>query len=593
MPPWRRASAHSAGTAAWAGFTVPEAIAPGRAREGARNRRPGGHWALAWLSAGALALAVASLAFPSTPSYDPWSWLLWGREIVHLNLRTPGGPSWKPLPALFTTIFAPFGTAQPDLWLVIARAGAGLAVALAFRLAWRLTYMLEPGWARANRRAAARALRAAAPLLAGVIAAGSLLNSPGFISDNALGYSEGLASALLLAAFDQLTDRRPRAAFALGFFAALDRPELWFFWVPCGFYLLWRKRSARALVLAAFALIPLLWFGPELWGSGHLFRSVTRALAPSRNSPAFASCPVCAEFRQVAWPQLLLRVKVPAIAAGLAALWELWRARGASRKDALARKRDRACALLAALAGLGYLWWFGIAVETQAGFSGNVRYLVLGTAPLAVAGGAAWGWFALAIATRAARLRSHPGDGPGADLGPLAPRLRWRAGSTATSPRGCGSLSAIPAWASLAAGTGAAIAVFLATPPWLGQEVISLPRTRAALVYQAHLRADVAALVERFGRQRLLGCGNGVVMTEAFQVPMVAWYLRVPLLRVEEQPASTQAPPSWPSVILQTRAVPGAPLEPAPATIRRWRSFGARYERVGQRTFRLLLDCRK
>ena len=34
---------------------------------------------------------------------------MWGREIVHVNLQTTGGPTWKPLPVIFTTLFAPFG----------------------------------------------------------------------------------------------------------------------------------------------------------------------------------------------------------------------------------------------------------------------------------------------------------------------------------------------------------------------------------------------------------------------------------------------------------------------------------------------------
>ena len=64
---------------------------------------------------------------------------MWGREIIHVDLQTTGGPSWKPLPVLFTAVFALFGKAQPDLWLVVARAGAVMAVAMVFKLAWRLT----------------------------------------------------------------------------------------------------------------------------------------------------------------------------------------------------------------------------------------------------------------------------------------------------------------------------------------------------------------------------------------------------------------------------------------------------------------------
>src|SRR5215218_1311389 len=71
-----------------------------------------------------LAVAALTLLLPSTPTYDPWAWIMWGREIVHLDLVTTGGPSWKPLPILFTTPFSLLGDhTAAYLWLVIARAG--------------------------------------------------------------------------------------------------------------------------------------------------------------------------------------------------------------------------------------------------------------------------------------------------------------------------------------------------------------------------------------------------------------------------------------------------------------------------------------
>ena len=80
-----------------------------------------------------------------------------------------------------------------------------------------------------------------------MIAAGSLVNSGGFISDNALGYSEGFATALALIAIDRYLDGAPRQTFVVGFFAALDRPELWFFWGPFGLYLSGETRERGGL----------------------------------------------------------------------------------------------------------------------------------------------------------------------------------------------------------------------------------------------------------------------------------------------------------------------------------------------------------
>ena len=61
-----------------------------------------------------VALAVASLAIPATLAYDAWAWLVWGREVGHLQLDTVGGPSWKPLPVVVTTVLSPFGERRAD-----------------------------------------------------------------------------------------------------------------------------------------------------------------------------------------------------------------------------------------------------------------------------------------------------------------------------------------------------------------------------------------------------------------------------------------------------------------------------------------------
>src|SRR4051795_5718845 len=132
------------------------------------------------LVVGCLVLAALSLLLPSSPTYDPWAWIVWGREVMHLDLSTVGGPSWKPLPVLFTAPFSLFGGAAPDLWLVVGRAGALLAIAMAFRMARRLA---SPGnWSFA----------------AGLVGAVALVTSTGFIRSMWPGYSEGLLIAFLL-----------------------------------------------------------------------------------------------------------------------------------------------------------------------------------------------------------------------------------------------------------------------------------------------------------------------------------------------------------------------------------------------------------
>src|SRR5256714_6842134 len=107
-------------------LTAPRASRPSIGAVPLRGRLMGGRLYLV-LAGAALAIAALSLLIPSTPSYDPWAWLVWGREVAHLDLHTTGGPTWKPLPVIFTTVFSLSGNASPDLWLVVARAGAPMA----------------------------------------------------------------------------------------------------------------------------------------------------------------------------------------------------------------------------------------------------------------------------------------------------------------------------------------------------------------------------------------------------------------------------------------------------------------------------------
>jgi hypothetical protein len=490
------------------------------------------------------------LLIPSTPSYDPWAWLVWGREIAHLSLHTTGGPTWKPLPVIFTTIFSVFGGASPDLWLVVARAGALMAVAMTFKVAWRIIRDLVPvpgdarGWVRTA---------AFLPVLfAAAVAAASLVNSKGFVTDNALGYSEGLMTALVLIALDRHLDGARRQAFVIGFFAALDRPELWALWGPYGLYLSWKDPGARKLVAGLFVLIPVLWFGPELWGSGHLFRGVTRAQHVRSNSAALAKCPFCTEFRHHAWPRVMFRIKVVALIAMAAAAFLLYRTRASWWRRGPVAPVTRGRLVLLVAGAVGWLWWIGIAVLTQAGFSGNDRYLVLGSALISIAGGVGWAWGAWYAARLAARFsraaRSHL------------------------------------AWATAGAVT-VALAILIAAPPWIGPNIIDVPATHRALVYQAKLRTDMTrAVAAAGGRARILACGT--IMTEGFQVPMLAWNLDVHTMRIAASPtiAGTGTPPN---VIFQTRAQSNSTLLPI---VRAWK--GIRYTPVARvRTFRVFSHC--
>jgi hypothetical protein len=310
-----------------------------------------------------LALTALTFLMPSAPTYDPWAWIVWGREILHLDLSTVDGPSWKPLPVLLTTPFALFGGLAPDLWLFVARAGAIAGVVMAFRVARRL-----------------------GGVPAGAAAAAAYAIAPWTLRNAALGNSEGLLVALALAAVDRHLAGRPKHAFLLGFGAALLRPEAWPFLGLYGLWLLWREPGARRVVIAGFAALPLLWLLPELWGSGDLLRAAHRAHTPRANSAAFADDPIVEVVRQFG------TMLTPALWVGLGALAAGLLLRiGSSRRD-----RRTAVALVIG----GAVWVAEVAVMTNDGFSGNARYLILPAAIACVVAGVGIGWMVRALPRR-------------------------------------------------------------------------------------------------------------------------------------------------------------------------------------------------
>ena len=109
-----------------------------------------------------------------------------------------------------------------------------------------------------------------------------------------------------------------------------------------------------------------------------------RANNPRSNSAAFAAFPFWSELSKHAWPTVPSRIKLVAIAGivivGVHAL-PGESSRAASRASADFRAvgaREHALAAMAIYGVLGFSWWILISLMTQAGFSGNDRYLVLG-----------------------------------------------------------------------------------------------------------------------------------------------------------------------------------------------------------------------
>jgi hypothetical protein len=310
---------------------------------------------IALIMAGCLALAAISLLFPSTPTYDPWAWILWGREITQLDLVTEGGPSWKPFPMLFTIPFSIFGQdLAPYLWLVVARAGGLFGCVMAYRMASRL---IGGGMYGA---------------VAGVCAFLALFSSNKFVRDSALGNSEPMLAGIVLWAFERHLDGRRDHALYLGFLAALLRPEAWPFLGLYGLWLWFSDPRLRLRLVGLAALIPAVWFLPEWWGSGDPFRAGARANAPNPGSAAFADSPAV-ELVQRFMSVTIAPVELgTVIAVGFAAL--MWH-------------RHRREGTTLALTAFGLSWFLLVAAMTEAGFAGNQRYLIVTTAVVCVLGG--------------------------------------------------------------------------------------------------------------------------------------------------------------------------------------------------------------
>jgi len=296
--------------------------------------------AAALLLGGCLALAALSLLAPSSPSYDPFAWIVWGRELVGAGqtFGVAGGPSWKPLPVLFTAPFSLVGDAAPALWLLVARTGLLLALAGGYRLGARL-----------GGRGA------------GLVSAAALLLLDGLVSLAWRGASEPLLLACVLWAIERHIAGRRGSAFALGVAAALIRPEAWPF---LALYAAWRWRVGLAprerwLLLGGLALIPVLWFGVPAIGGDPLAASTT---ASSRAGDGVGA------------GTALRR----GLALGVLPVWVLAAAALALRPG------DRTLRALA----LGAAAWLALVVAmTAAGYAGVARYMLPAAAVACVIAG--------------------------------------------------------------------------------------------------------------------------------------------------------------------------------------------------------------
>ncbi len=224
-----------------------------------------------WLVAlGVLVLsAVIVRAFGTRPGYDPYGWLIWGRETLSGTLDLGGAPSWKPLPYLFTVPYSVFGHFALWLWMTTAVAISLGGSIFAGRIAYRLT-----GTDDGNKRFPA----IAAALFAGV----ALFGIWQYMHSMFSAQSDTVITALCLGAIDFHLSRRFRIAFVLLVLGSLGRPEVWPFVGLYGLWLWWKHPSSRWLVYGGFLVIPAMWFGIPTITNHRPFVSAQLALLSPR-----------------------------------------------------------------------------------------------------------------------------------------------------------------------------------------------------------------------------------------------------------------------------------------------------------------------
>jgi hypothetical protein len=405
-------------------------------------------YALPACAAGAL---VSLLLLPSAPLHDQWAWLVWGREIVHLDLDASAGPAWKPLPVLVCAVLALFGSLAPSLWLAVARFGGLLSLVMGFRLAARFA-----GWP------------------AGVVTLVALLSA--WLRNVSLGIAEGLLVGLLLWAIERHLDGRRAQALILAFAAGLIRPEVWPLLGLYALFLWIREPRLRVLAAVLVALIPILWFGPDVLIAGEPLRSTEEAEAATTSVTALDVLRTTYDI-----------VPLPVHLAALAAVLLAW------------RRRERTLVVLAGGAA-GYVV-IEVFLTVVGGFEGVARFLYPVLAIESVLAGVGVAWLAEGAAAW------------------ITLRVRDPA-SAATAPR------------------VAAIAIAIAAVPLGLWRVDRLVDQLRPTTVRHDFYEDLGDVVSRAGGWKAVRACGGRAFTSQAQAPALAWRLHVhiPAIRSRARP---------------------------------------------------------
>ena len=449
-------------------------------------------WTVVSLALGALSCAI----WDPVPGFDVESWINWGWAASHPvrgGFKINGGPSWKPLPVVFTSFYGLFGHAAPTLWMITARAGGILGLAGVFRLSFELTSRAGlPRWSG---------------WVAGVVGcAGLILTAPNIDANWVHNFFRGTVEPGMIAAWlwaiDAMLRRRHLLAYTLVAVEGLMRPEAWLFLFAYGVWLWFKQPRLRVWVVVCLVAQPTAWFLPPGLSTGHPFMAATNA--HSFNGRLGQN-----------WLRTVLRradhlqplpTLVFAAIASLAALWRqrghlaVWRARD---RQALLASRE---SLALSLAALSFAWFLVVVLETGAGYPGLQRFFFPATATVCVLSGLGF----VEVVAFAGRLA---GRVFGAGRGP---------GTAATARRG-----------SLLAGIGVAAALAAISYPYISTRIAfaRVQKTQVA-IEQAQMHELGVAIAALGGARALLPCGGSVVDINNTFKPQLAWEMDVAMNRV-------------------------------------------------------------
>ncbi len=451
------------------------------------SRHPLAFW---WGVSLAVALLTA-IVWPTVPSYDPWSWIVWGREVSdpHLSFFVGGGPSWKPLPFLFTTIYGLLGQAAPTLWVITARTG-GVAGLIG---AWRLAALL--------------CRRAGLPLWAGAVAGiaaavGIVLTAPtsGWTYYFFRGTSEPLLIGVWLWSIDRLIAGRHRQAFVLMAAEGLMRPEAWPFLLVYGAWLMWRTPSTRVLVVLGWIAQPVGWFVPPWISTGSPFMAAIHASDYNGHlGPDVLRSVLSRGEGLQPFPSLIL-----AVVGVVVAVW-LERRTLPRRPVAVPGWLEHDAGetpLVLSLAVATIAWWVVVVGMTLDGYPGLERFFLPAAAMTCVLSG--YGLMRVC-----------------ALLGDLAARGLRAAGA------GSASRAAVPVAAAAAA------VLLLASTHYLGTRW-TYAKAQEPLAATAVTRIDElgTAIAKLGGRAKILPCRSSFVVINHSLQTALAWKLETTLARV-------------------------------------------------------------